>query len=163
MKLRGKAWKFGDNVDTDGIIAGRYCAAQDPEELGKHAMEDIAPDFRNQVRPGDLIVGGGNFGCGSSREQAPLAIRGAGVSCVIAESFARIFFRNSINIGLAILESPEAAREIREGDEVEVDLETGVIRNLTRNATHQAAAYPESIRKIIAQGGLLNSIRDRIR
>lgn len=163
MKISGKAWKFGDHVDTDGIIAGRYCASQDPEDLGRHVMEDIAPDFRTQVKAGDLIVAGGNFGCGSSREQAPMAIRGAGVSCVIAESFARIFFRNSINIGLPILESPEAAGAIEEGDEVEVDLETGVIRNLTQGATYQAAAYPESIRKIISQGGLLNAIRDKIR
>lgn len=163
MKLKGKAWKFGDNVDTDGIIAGRYCASQDPEELGSHVMEDIAPDFRSQVNGGDLIVGGGNFGCGSSREQAPMAIQGAGVSGVIAESFARIFFRNCINLGLPILESAEAARGIQEGDEVEMDLETGEIRNLTQNTTYKAAAYPESIRNIISQGGLLNSIRDKIR
>ena len=163
MILKGKAWKFGPNVDTDGIIAGRYCASQDPEELAKHVMEDIAPSFRTEVRSGDLIVAGANFGCGSSREQAPLAIRGAGVSCVIAESFARIFFRNSINIGLPILESPEAADQIREGDEVEADLEKGEIRNVTQNTTYEASAYPESIRRMIAAGGLLESIRDKIR
>ena len=163
MKLKGKAWKFGSNVDTDGIIAGRYCAAQDPEELGKHVMEDIAPDFRKEVTRGDLILAGSNFGCGSSREQAPMAIRGAGVSCVIAESFARIFFRNSINIGLPILESPEAVEKIQEGAEVEVDLEKGEIRDLTEGVTYQAAAYPDSIRKIISAGGLLASIADRIR
>ncbi len=162
MKLKGKAWKFGSNVDTDGIIAGRYCATQDPDELGKHVMEDIAPDFRSEVTPGDMIVAGSNFGCGSSREQAPMAIRGAGVSCVIAENFARIFFRNSINIGLPILESKEAYDAIEQGDEVEVDLEGGTIRNLTKDATYAAAIYPQNIRDIIAKGGLLESIRDKI-
>ena len=159
MTLKGKAWTFGSNVDTDGIIAGRYCATQDPVELGKHVMEDIAPDFQRDVRAGDVIVGGSNFGCGSSREQAPMAIRGAGVSCVIAESFARIFFRNAINIGLPILESPEAARGIQEGDEVEIDLEKGQIRDLTRDTVYPSAVYPAHIREIIAQGGLLSAIR----
>ena len=125
MKLKGKAWKFGANVDTDGIIAGRYCASQDPVELAKQVMEDIAPTFRTEVQKGDIIVGGSNFGCGSSREQAPMAIRGAGVSAVIAESFARIFFRNSINIGLPILESAEAYEGIESGNEIEIDLPDG--------------------------------------
>ncbi|MCZ6691762.1 MAG: 3-isopropylmalate dehydratase small subunit [Planctomycetota bacterium] len=161
MKLKGKAWKFGANVDTDGIIAGRYCATQDPVELAKHLMEDIAPTFRNEVQKGDIIVGGSNFGCGSSREQAPMAIRGAGVSAVIAESFARIFFRNSINIGLPILESAEAYQGIESGDEIEIDLEKGEVRNLSKNTTFSAAAYPKNIRDIIAKGGLLESILDK--
>lgn len=162
MKLKGKAWKFGANVDTDGIIAGRYCATQDPKELGEHVMEDIAPDFQKEVRPGDMIVAGSNFGCGSSREQAPMAIRGAGVSCVIAENFARIFFRNSINIGLPILESKDAYEAIEQGDEIEVDLEGGTIQNLTKGTSYGAAVYPQNIRDIIAKGGLLESIRDKI-
>ena len=160
MKLKGKAWKFGANVDTDGIIAGRYCATQDPVELAKHVMEDIVPTFRTEVQKGDIIVGGSNFGCGSSREQAPMAIRGAGVSAVIAESFARIFFRNSINIGLPILESAEAYQGIDSGDEIEIDLEKGEVRNLCKNTTFRAAAYPKNIRDIIAKGGLLESILD---
>ena len=162
MKLKGKAWKFGSNVDTDGIIAGRYCATQDPVELGKHVMEDIAPEFQTEVKPGDMIVAGSNFGCGSSREQAPMAIRGAGVSCVIAENFARIFFRNSINIGLPILESKEAYEAIEQGDEIEVDLEGGTIQNITKGATYGAAVYPQNIRDIISKGGLLESIKDKI-
>jgi len=153
-RLHGRAWKFGDNVDTDQIIPARYLVTADPAELGRHCMEDADPEFVKKVRAGDVIVAGRNFGCGSSREHAPLAIRGAGVSAVIAKSFARIFFRNSINLGLPLFET-EAADRIEQGDELELDPATGEIRNLTRNETHRAKPLPDFAREIMAAGGLM--------
>lgn len=155
---RGRAWKYGDNVDTDVIIPARYLATTDPGELARHCLEDLDPSFAPSHSPGDIIVAGKNFGCGSSREHAPLAIKASGVSCVIAESFARIFFRNAINIGLPILESPEASRDIETGDELEVDLERGTIKNLTRGKTYQARPLPPFIREIAAAGGLMRRL-----
>jgi 3-isopropylmalate/(R)-2-methylmalate dehydratase small subunit len=155
MTLRGKVWKYGDHVDTDVIIPARYLDTTEPAELAAHCMEDMDPAFVRSVSPGDIIVGGENFGCGSSREQAPLAIKAAGVSCVIARSFARIFFRNAINIGLPIIVCPDAVEAAQAGDEIEVDLETGALRNLTRNTTHQAAPFPDFLRQIIDAGGLV--------
>lgn len=158
MQVNGRVFKYGDNVDTDVIIPARYLNATQGEELAKHCMEDIDKEFIHKVKQGDIIVGQKNFGCGSSREHAPLAIKCAGVSCVIAETFARIFYRNAINIGLAILECDEAARDIQDGDEVEVDFDTGLIRNLTSGKTYQAQPFPPFIQNIIQKGGLLNSI-----
>ena len=156
MVLHGNAVKYGDNIDTDVIIPARYLNTSDPAELAKHCMEDIDKSFASKVKPGDVMVGGANFGCGSSREHAPIAIRAAGMSCVIAKSFARIFFRNAINIGLPILECAAAADSIAEGDEVQVDLDTGVITNRTKNETYQAAPFPEFMQNIIRCGGLVN-------
>ena len=155
----GKVFKFGDNVDTDVIIPARYLNSSDPKELATHCMEDIDADFVKKVTPGDIIVATKNFGCGSSREHAPIAIKAAGVSCVIAETFARIFYRNAINIGLAIMECPEAAEEIEAGDEVSVDFETGVITDITKNKEYKAMPFPEFIDHIIKKGGLLNSLK----
>src|SRR5574341_1406207 len=152
--LRGKAIKYGDDVNTDVIIPARYCTSFRAEELALHCMEDLDPDFLKKRQPGDLIVAGNNFGCGSSRENAPLAIKGAEISCVIAKSFARIFYRNSINIGLPILESSDAAEAIAEGHEVEVELGTGRIRNLTTGTSFTAQPFPEGIRAIMAAGGM---------
>lgn len=154
----GKVFKFGDNVDTDVIIPARYLNSSDPKELAQHCMEDIDADFVKKVSPGDLIVATKNFGCGSSREHAPLAIKAAGVSCVIAETFARIFYRNAINIGLPIIECPEAAKDIADGDEVEVDFDSGLITNCTTGKTYQAQPFPPFIQNIIKNGGLMNSI-----
>ena len=159
MKANGFAHKYGDNVDTDVIIPARYLNTSDPQELAAHCMEDIDPDFRKKIAPGDLIVGGMNFGCGSSREHAPIAIKASGVSCVIAGSFARIFYRNAINIGLAILECPEASGRIQDGDELEVDFDSGVIHNRTRGESYQAEPFPAFIKEIIEKGGLLASLR----
>lgn len=158
MKAHGTVHKYGDNVDTDVIIPARYLNTAKPEELAAHCMEDIDTDFVKNVKQGDLIVAERNFGCGSSREHAPIAIKASGVSCVIASSFARIFYRNAINIGLAILECAEAAQDIRSGDEVEVDFDTGVITNHTSGKTYQAKPFPPFIQNIIQKGGLLNSI-----
>ena len=160
--IRGRALKYGDNIDTDVIIPAKYATSLDPDFLGSHCLEGIDPDFIKRRRPGDLIVAGRNFGCGSSREIAPISIKGAGISCVIAKSFARIFFRNAINIGLPILESPEAVEDIEEGDEVEVDLNKGLIRNLTRGKTFQSAPFPEVVQEIISAGGLVNFVRKRL-
>ena len=157
-----KIYVYGDNVDTDVIIPARYLNAPDEKSLASHCMEDIDADFAATVEPGDIIVGGANFGCGSSREHAPLAIKACGVKCVIAASFARIFYRNAINIGLAILECDEAAKDIRSGDEVKVDFDTGKIENLTTGKTYQAEPFPPFIQNIIEKGGLLNSIKDRL-
>lgn len=159
---RGKAHKFGDNIDTDIIIPARYLVTTDPEELAKHCMEPIAPDFPRRVKPGDIIVAGENFGCGSSREHAPLAIKGLGISCVIAKSFARIFYRNAFNIGLPALECPEAVDGIREGDELEVNMGTGTIRNLTTGETFQAMPIPPFMRDILEAGGLISYIRRKL-
>jgi len=161
--LKGKAFKFGDDVDTDAIIPARYLNTTDPAEMASYCMEDSTnPGFAKQVKPGDIMVAGKNFGCGSSREHAPRSIKAAGVSCVIAENFARIFFRNCINIGLPILECPEAARGIEEGNEVEIDLETGKITNKTTGQTFDGEPFPEFMQTIIAKGGLLEWAQDMI-
>jgi len=159
MKTNGTVHKYGDNVDTDVIIPARYLNTADHKELASHCMEDIDKDFVKKVKDGDIIVGGANFGCGSSREHAPIAIKNSGVSCVIAATFARIFFRNSINIGLAILECPEASQRIENGDEVNVDFDTGVITNVTKNETYKAEPFPEFVKNIIDSDGLLNSLK----
>ncbi|MBI2458150.1 MAG: 3-isopropylmalate dehydratase small subunit [candidate division NC10 bacterium] len=160
--LKGKAITYGDDVNTDVIIPARYCTSFRAEELAQHCMEDLDPDFLQKRRPGDIIVAGNNFGCGSSRENAPLAIQGAGIACVIARSFGRIFYRNSINIGLPILESPEAAQAIAERHEIEVDLGAGRIRNLTTGASFTAQPFPEGIRAIMAAGGMVGFVRARL-
>ena len=156
MKAHGTVFKYGDNVDTDVIIPARYLNSSDPKELAAHCMEDIDKDFVNKVKTGDLIVADKNFGCGSSREHAPIAIKAAGVSCVIAETFARIFYRNAINIGLPIIECPEAAKGIEAGDEVEVDFDSGIITNKTKGTSFQGQAFPEFMQKIIKAEGLIN-------
>ena len=161
MKAHGSVFKYGDNVDTDVIIPARYLNSSDPKELAEHCMEDIDKEFVNQVKSGDLIVADKNFGCGSSREHAPIAIKAAGVSCVIAETFARIFYRNAINIGLPIIECPAAAKGIEAGDEVEVDFDTGVITNVTKGTTFQGQAFPEFMQKIIKAEGLVNYINQK--
>jgi len=153
--IKGKAWRFGDDVDTDAIIPARYLSTSDPDQLAEHCMEDADPDFPRKVGRGDIIVGGKNFGCGSSREHAPIAIKAAGVSCVIAGSFARIFYRNAFNMGLPIFESREAADRIQTGDIMEVDPATGSIRNITRDETFRAEPYPEFMMDLIAAGGLI--------
>lgn len=158
MNAKGYVHKYGDNVDTDVIIPARYLNTADHKELASHCMEDIDKDFTKKVKEGDIIVGGANFGCGSSREHAPIAIKNSGVSCVIAKTFARIFFRNSINIGLAILECPEASESIENGDEVSIDFDTGVINNLTKNESYQAEPFPDFVKEIIKADGLMNSI-----
>ncbi len=162
MQFEGKVWKYGDNVDTDVIIPARYLVTSDPQALAAHCMEDIDETFAKQVQAGDIIVGGRNFGCGSSREHAPISIKAAGVSCVVAESFARIFFRNAINIGLPILESAEAAREAQKGDVLRVDLLAGTITNLRNGKTYQAAPYPPFVLEIIKAGGLVAYARRQI-
>src|SRR3989339_1721416 len=157
--MRGKAWKFGNNIDTDLIIPARYLNTSDPAELAKYAMEDADPEWVDKMNPGDFIVAGDNFGCGSSREHAPLALKAAGVSAVIAKSFARIFYRNAINIGLPILESPQAVDGINEGDEIEVELAKGNITNKTTGKIYKAQAFPEFMQKLIDAGGLIEYIK----
>ena len=161
MNAKGPVFKYGDNIDTDVIIPARYLNTQSPAELAAHCMEDIDQTFVTRVKAGDIMVGGENFGCGSSREHAPVAIKAAGIDCVIAKSFARIFYRNAINIGLPIVECPQAAQEIQAGDQVEVDFATGVITDTTQGKTWQAAPFPEFIDGIIKSGGLLNSLKAR--
>lgn len=158
---KGHVFKYGDNVDTDVIIPARYLNSSDPKELATHCMEDIDAEFVNKMTPGDIIVANKNFGCGSSREHAPLAIKAAGVSCVIAETFARIFYRNAINIGLPIIECPEAAQAIEAGDEVEVNFDTGVITDVTKNTSYQGQAFPPFMQKIIDCEGLVNYINQK--
>ena len=158
---KGFAHKYGDNVDTDVIIPARYLNIADKKELAAHCMEDIDVGFLKKVRTGDIMVGGFNFGCGSSREHAPMVILESGISCVIAKTFARIFYRNAINIGLAILECPEASERIQAGDEVSVDFTTGTITNITKNETYTAAPFPQFIKEIIEAGGLLASIKKK--
>lgn len=160
MKAEGKVIKYGDNIDTDVIIPARYLNTSLPEELAKHCMEDIDTEFVNKVQTGDIMVGGANFGCGSSREHAPIAIKASGISCVIAQSFARIFFRNSINIGLPILECPQASKDIDEGDVVEINFDTGLITNKTKNKEYQAAAFPPFMQELINAGGLVKYIKE---
>jgi 3-isopropylmalate/(R)-2-methylmalate dehydratase small subunit len=158
MILRGLVWKFGEDIDTDVIIPSKYLAIQDPQEFGKHCMEGIAPTFSQKVKTGDIIVGGKNFGCGSSREPAPVAIKTIGISCVIAKTFARIFYRNAFNIGLPILECNDASEQIEEQDEVEVDLDTGEIHDLSQGKSLQAKRIPQFMQELIQDGGLLNHI-----
>ena len=162
MNPRGRVWKYGDNVDTDAIIPARYLNVSTSEELAEHCMEDIDTSFARSVQPGDIIVGGENFGCGSSREHAPLAIKGAGISCVIAKSFARIFYRNGINIGLPILECPQAVEAAESGDPLTVDLEAGAITNERTGRTYQTGPFPAFIMAIIRAGGLVPYTRQRI-
>ena len=161
MKLKGKVWKFGSDVDTDAIIPARYLTTTDPNELAKHCMEDADPDFPNKVKAGDIIVADKNFGCGSSREHAPIAIKASGVSCVIAHSFARIFYRNAFNMGLPILESPEAVSSTERGDELEVDLDTGEIVNLTKDKKFTANPIPPFMQELIQAGGLIPYVMKR--
>lgn len=162
MKLRGKIHKYGDDVNTDVIIPARYLNVYDPAELAQHCMEDLDPDFLKKVKPSDIIVAGANFGCGSSREHAPLAIKAAGLSCVIAKSFARIFYRNALNIGLPILECVEAVDKTKAGDTLEVELSTGEIRNITRGLTFKAKPYPDFMLKLIKSGGLIEYTKRKI-
>lgn len=161
MKAEGSVFKYGDNVDTDVIIPARYLNSSDPKELALHCMEDIDKDFIKNVKKGDIIVANKNFGCGSSREHAPIAIKAAGVSCVIAETFARIFYRNAINIGLPIIECPEAAKAIANGDMVCVDFDSGVITDKTTGKSFQGQAFPEFMQKIIKAEGLVNYINEK--
>ena len=159
MKANGYVHKYGDNVDTAVIIPARYLNTADHKELASHCMEDIDKEFTSKVKDGDIMVGGSNFGCGSSREHAPIAIKNSGISCVIAKTFARIFFRNSINIGLAILECPEASEKIENGDVVSIDFDTGVITNVTKNESYKAEPFPEFVKEIIKADGLMNSLK----
>ena len=161
MKVTGKAFKYGDNVDTDVIIPARYLNSSDPEHLRQHCMEDIDADFAGSVSKGDIMVAGKNFGCGSSREHAPVAIKASGIALVIAESFARIFFRNCINVGLAILECPEAAKAIEQGDIVSADFDTGIIENVTKNEKYQSKPFPDFINGIIRSGGLVEYTKEK--
>lgn len=159
MKVKGNVHKYGDNVDTDVIIPARYLNTADHKELAAHCMEDIDTEFVKNVSEGDIMVAEQNFGCGSSREHAPIAIKASGIACVIAATFARIFYRNAINIGLPIMECPEAAKAIEKGDEVEVDFDTGVITDITKGLSFQAQPFPDFIKEIIAEGGLLKSLK----
>lgn len=158
MNIQGKVFKYGDHVDTDVIIPARYLNTVDPNDLAQHCMEDIDRSFINHVKEGDIMVAGINFGCGSSREHAPIAIKAAGIRCVIAKSFARIFFRNAINTGLTIMECEDAVREINAGDEVEVDVADGTITNITTGKVYKAQPFPDFLQKIISAGGLLNTL-----
>ncbi len=160
--MSSKAWKVGNNIDTDLIIAARYLNDASDENMRAHCMEDVIPDYANTISEGDVLVAGKNFGCGSSREHAPIAIKVAGTKCVIAESFARIFYRNAINIGLPIIESPEAVNAIDQGDELDVDLENGIITNLTKNETYHFEKFPEFIQKIVEAGNLLNYVKAKV-
>ncbi len=163
MLFQGKAWIFGDNIDTDAIISARYLSSVDPRELAKHLMEDIKPGFADLVKTGDILVAGNNFGCGSSREHAPLAIKGAGVSCVIARSFARIFYRNAINIGLPILECHENMSSVKSGsDQLQVNLAQGLITHLQSGYTYKAEPFPPFMREIISCGGLVEYVKARV-
>ncbi len=159
MNAKGRVHKYGDNVDTDVIIPARYLNTSNHKELASHCMEDIDREFTSKVQPGDIIVGGANFGCGSSREHAPISIKESGISCVIAKTFARIFFRNALNIGLAILESEEASEKIEDGDMVSIDFDTGIITNETKCEQYQAQPFPDFIKKIIDSNGLMNSLK----
>ncbi len=161
MKIQGNVIKYGDNVDTDVIIPARYLNTSDPSELAAHCMEDIDAGFVKRVQKGDIMAAGKNFGCGSSREHAPIAIKASGISCIIAETFARIFYRNAINIGLPIIECPEAAADISEGDVLEVDFDTGMIMNKTKNKSYKGVPFPEFMQEIIAADGLVSYIKSQ--
>ena len=163
LQIRGKVWKFGDDINTDEIIPARYLVTTDPEELAKHVMEDADPEFPKKVQPGDIIVAGKNFGCGSSREHAPLAIKGAKVGAIIAESFARIFYRNAINLGLPIIESPEAVKDAEEGDIIEIDMDKGKIINVTKGKEYSFKPLPESLKKVFEAGGLMEYAQDKLK
>lgn len=162
MRFKGKAWKFGKDIDTDQIIPARYLNTSDPKELAKHCMEDADPEFVNKMKAGDIIVADKNFGCGSSREHAPISIKAAGISCVIAKSFARIFYRNSFNMGLPILECPEAVDAINEGDEIEVDIDAGKIVNLTTKKTFNSQPIPPFMQELINTGGLMEWVKNKV-
>ena len=162
MNAKGKVIKYGNNVDTDVIIPARYLNTSDPAELASHCMEDLDDKFRSKVQKGDVMVAGKNFGCGSSREHAPIAIKASGISCVIAETFARIFYRNSINIGLPIIECPEAAEDIKDGDEVEIDFDNGSIKNLTTGKAYQGQPFPEFMQNLISADGLIQYIKNSL-
>jgi len=159
--MKGNVWKFGNDIDTDAIIPGRYLILNTPEELAQHAFEGVRPEFASVVEPGNIIIGGNNFGCGSSREHAPLALKGVKVKCIIAKSFARIFFRNSINIGLPLLECPDTDR-IDEGDEIEVDFASGMITNKTKGETYSATPMPDFLQGIVDVGGLIEYTRQQV-
>lgn len=159
MQFKGTVFRYGRDIDTDVIIPARYLNTSDPAELARHCLEDLDPTFVSRVQPGDIVVADENFGCGSSREHAPVAIKASGISCVIAANFARIFYRNAINIGLAILECPAASAEIENGDEVTVDFDTGVITDVTKGTTYQAEPFPPFIKDMIARGGLMASLK----
>nr|WP_277995837.1 3-isopropylmalate dehydratase small subunit [Thermanaeromonas toyohensis] len=161
--IKGRCHKFGDDIDTDAIIPARYLNTSDLKELAQHCMEDADPSFPRKVKPGDIIVAGKNFGCGSSREHAPLAIKGAGVAAVIASSFARIFYRNAINIGLPIFEAPEAAKKIEAGDEVLIDPAQGIITNITKNETYRMLPFPPFMQELIAAGGLMAYVAKKVK
>ncbi len=163
MILRGKVWKFGDNIDTDAIIPARYLNTSDPEELARHIMEDADRDFSSKVKSGDIIIAGTNFGCGSSREHAPIAIKAAGIQAVVAKSFARIFYRNAFNIGLPIFESEDASQKIREGDEIQIDADKGIIKNITRNEEYTAKPIPLFMQELISAGGLIEWTKKKIK
>jgi len=162
MKIEGKVHKYGDNIDTDVIIPARHCVSIKEEDLAAHCLEDLDKEFVSKVKPGDVLMAGANFGCGSSRENAPIAIKGAKVGCVVAKYFARIFYRNAINIGLPILECPEAVDGSEAGDELEIDLQSGKIINKTKNESFQAAPFPETMQEIINTGGMVNYVKSRI-
>ncbi len=163
MKLKGRVWKFGDNVDTDAIIPARYLNTSDPKELAKHVMEDADPNFPSKINAGDIIIAGANFGCGSSREHAPIAIKAAGLQAVIAKSFARIFYRNAFNIGLPIFESEDASKKIAEGDEIEIDADKGKIRNISKGEDYTAKPIPPFMQELISAGGLIEWTRKRLK
>ncbi len=163
MLIKGKVWRFGDDIDTDAIIPARYLNTSDPNELARHVMEDADKDFPTKVKAGDIIVAGKNFGCGSSREHAPIAIKAAGIQAVIAKSFARIFYRNSFNIGLPIFESTDASDKIREGDIVEIDADKGIIKNITRSEEYMAKSIPPFMQELITAGGLIEWTKKRIK
>ena len=162
MKLKGKAWKFGADIDTDAIIPARHLNTTDHKELAKHCMEDADPAFMKKMKNGDIIVADKNFGCGSSREHAPISIKAAGISCVIAKSFARIFYRNSFNMGLPIFESADASEKIKEGDEIKINPSTGVINNLTKKEKYQAKPIPPFMQELINAGGLMNYVKKKV-
>jgi len=161
MRFKGRVWKFGENVNTDAIIPARYLNTSDPGELAKHCMEDADPSFTGKIEKGDIIFAGENFGCGSSREHAPIAIKASGISCVVAKSFARIFFRNSFNMALPIMECPKAVEAAQEGDEIEVDFEKGEIANHTRDKIHKCHPIPPFMQDLIESGGLMGYIKDK--
>jgi len=161
--IKGKVWKFGDDVNTDEIIPARHLVTTDPKELAKYVMEDIDPDFAKKVGEGDIIIAGKNFGCGSSREHAPLAIKGAGISAVIAESFARIFFRNAINLGIPVIESPEIVKDAEEGDILQIDMEQGIVKNLTKGKEYKIKKLPKSLQKVLEAGGLMEYAKSQIK
>ncbi|MBI5183364.1 MAG: 3-isopropylmalate dehydratase small subunit [Nitrospinae bacterium] len=163
MKIKGRAWKFGQDIDTDAIIPACYLNTTDPEELSQHCMEDIYPDFSKRIKKGDIIVAGKNFGCGSSREHAPIAIKGAGISCVIAKTFARIFYRNSFNMGLPIFESVDASDMISEGDDIEVDVDSGMIINITKKEEYRTKPIPQFMQELINDGGLMKHIVKKLK